>query len=128
MANIATSKNYTILFQFSGRNFKNLSSNVIITLINPKFSYENEDGTVVKQEGELKMMGGEDMGEAVKGSYSYQDDEGNTYSISYTADENGYRPVSRQLFNRIPKRILLFLVFQQKFHQFRNFLLICSGW
>lgn len=57
-------------------------------------SYENEDGTLVKQEGELKAMGEDSMGEAVKGSYSYQDDDGNTYSVEYTADENGYRPVS----------------------------------
>lgn len=58
------------------------------------FSYEGEDGTLVEQQGELKRMGDDDdMGESVKGSYSYQDDEGKTYSVSYTADENGYRPV-----------------------------------
>lgn len=56
-------------------------------------SYEGEDGTHVEQEGELKRMNEEDMGESVKGSYSYKDDEGKTYSVSYTADENGYRPV-----------------------------------
>lgn len=41
----------------------------------------------------MKRMNEEDMGESVKGSYSYKDDEGKTYSVSYTADENGYRPV-----------------------------------
>lgn len=57
-------------------------------------SYEGEDGTVVSQEGELKKMGSEgDMGESVHGAYSYKDDDGSTYSITYTADENGYRPV-----------------------------------
>lgn len=68
-----------------------------------KFSYEGEDGTVVSQEGELKKMmmkteeedeEEEHMGESVRGSYSFKDDEGKTYSVSYTADENGYRPVS----------------------------------
>lgn len=49
------------------------------------FSYEGEDGTQVKQEGELKRMGETDMGESVKGSYSYQDDDGKTYSVTYTA-------------------------------------------
>lgn len=44
---------------------------------------KNEDG----EEEEVQM------GESVKGSYSYKDDEGKTYSITYTADENGYRPV-----------------------------------
>lgn len=67
------------------------------------FSYENEDGTLVSQEGELKKMmmktdeddeEEEHMGESVKGSYSFKDDEGKTYSVTYTADENGYRPVS----------------------------------
>lgn len=59
------------------------------------FSYEGEDGTHVEQEGELKKMGeDEEMGESVKGSYSYQDDEGQTFKVTYTADENGYRPVS----------------------------------
>lgn len=38
-------------------------------------------------------MGDDQMGESVKGSYSYTDDEGRVYSVSYTADENGYRPV-----------------------------------
>lgn len=64
-----------------------------ISLFANTCSYEGEDGTHVEQEGELKRMNDEDMGESVKGSYSYQDDEGKTYSVSYTADENGYRPV-----------------------------------
>lgn len=63
------------------------------------FSYEGEDGTQVEQEGELKRMGEEDMGESVKGSYSYKDDDGKTFSVSYTADENGYRPVNFQQFS-----------------------------
>lgn len=44
-------------------------------------SYEGEDGTHVEQEGELKRMNDEDMGESVKGSYSYKDDDGMTYSV-----------------------------------------------
>lgn len=39
-----------------------------------------------------------DMGESVKGAYSYLDDEGKNYSVSYTADENGYRPVRPSTF------------------------------
>lgn len=58
-------------------------------------SYENEDGTVVSQEGELKKMDDEGHeGESVQGAYSYKDDDGNEYKVTYTADENGYRPVS----------------------------------
>lgn len=39
-------------------------------------------------------MDNEQMGQSVKGGYSYTDDEGNKFSVQYTADENGYRPVS----------------------------------
>lgn len=54
---------------------------------------------MVSQEGELKKMNVDDdddnesMGESVKGAYSYTDDNGETFSVSYTADERGYRPV-----------------------------------
>lgn len=42
----------------------------------------------------MKKMGDDDkMGESVKGGFSYTDDEGNKFSVQYTADENGYRPV-----------------------------------
>lgn len=56
--------------------------------------FESEDGITVNQEGELKKMDEEHAGEAVKGGYSYTDDDGKTFSLTYTADENGYRPVS----------------------------------
>merc|ERR1712071_413682 len=32
-----------------------------------------------------------DAGNAVQGSYSHTDAEGNTYTVTYVADENGYR-------------------------------------
>lgn len=55
----------------------------------------------MKQQGELKRMKMSDdeeeeeqMGESVKGSYSYIDEDGKTISVTYTADENGFRPVS----------------------------------
>jgi len=32
-----------------------------------------------------------DAGNAVRGSYSHTDVEGNTYTVTYVADENGYR-------------------------------------
>lgn len=34
---------------------------------------------------------------AVSGSYSYTGPDGNQYAISYTADENGYRPQGAHL-------------------------------
>lgn len=55
----------------------------------------SDDGTVVDQQGDFKQMEEGNAVESVKGSYSYTDDEGQTFSVTYTADENGYRPVSR---------------------------------
>lgn len=42
-------------------------------------------------------MDAENAGESVKGSYSFTADDGNTYSVSYVADENGYVPVGDHL-------------------------------
>lgn len=39
------------------------------------------------------------MGESVEGSFSYKDDDGNTISLTYTADENGFRPVNIRIWN-----------------------------
>jgi len=39
----------------------------------------------------------EHNGEAVNGKYSFVGDDGQTYVVSYTADENGYRPVGEHL-------------------------------
>lgn len=67
-----------------------------------KNSYENDDGTHVEQHGELKEMNEDkEMGESVKGAYSYMGDDGKEYSIKYTADENGFRPVSKNFHFKI---------------------------
>lgn len=42
-----------------------------------------------------------EMGESVKGAYSYMGDDGKEYSIKYTADENGFRPVSKNFHFKI---------------------------
>ncbi|XP_077302991.1 endocuticle structural glycoprotein SgAbd-3-like [Arctopsyche grandis] len=71
-----------------------ISSENIVEGIGGKFqySYESGDGTKVMQKGELKSIDAEHAGEAVQGEYSYQGIDGQTYSLSYTADENGYQP------------------------------------
>ncbi|XP_046960954.1 uncharacterized protein LOC124530737 [Vanessa cardui] len=56
------------------------------------YSFEGADGTKVSSEGELKSYNDDKTGEAVVGSVFYTDNEGNDFSLSYTADENGYRP------------------------------------
>lgn len=55
------------------------------------YSYESGDGSKVSQEGEMKGTG-EEAGPVVQGKYSYQGEDGKTYSVEYTADENGFQP------------------------------------
>lgn len=55
-------------------------------------SYESGDGTKAVQDGALKVIDPEHAGEAVQGQFSYTGDDGQQYSIQYTADENGYQP------------------------------------
>jgi len=55
------------------------------------YAYETADGT--KAEERTIVKGGGDEAIAVKeGSYSYTGDDGQTYSVQYIADENGYQP------------------------------------
>ncbi|XP_035459272.2 uncharacterized protein LOC118282341 [Spodoptera frugiperda] len=60
------------------------------------YSYEGGDGTKAYERGQLKESNG-GAGNAVEGNYSYKDNDGNDYSLQYTADENGYRPVGAHL-------------------------------
>ncbi|KAJ8732715.1 hypothetical protein PYW07_015314 [Mythimna separata] len=60
------------------------------------YSYEGGDGTRAYERGELKKSEG-GAGSAVEGNFSYKDKDGNDVSLSYTADENGYRPVGAHL-------------------------------
>ncbi|CAH0727803.1 unnamed protein product, partial [Brenthis ino] len=56
------------------------------------YSFEGADGTKVSSVGELKSLDNNKTGEAVAGEVFYTDNEGNDFSLTYTADENGYRP------------------------------------
>ncbi|CAG5040118.1 unnamed protein product [Parnassius apollo] len=57
------------------------------------YSFEGGDGTKVFEEGNSNNK----AGASVKGGFSYTDNDGNDYSLSYTADENGYRPSGAHL-------------------------------
>ncbi|XP_063820951.1 uncharacterized protein LOC135071111 [Ostrinia nubilalis] len=61
------------------------------------YSYEGGDGTRASMKGQLKSFDDDKTGEAVQGSFSYIGKDGNDYSLTYTADENGYRPVGAHL-------------------------------
>lgn len=56
------------------------------------YSYESGDGSKVQEVGELKNFDKDNAGEVVSGDFQYTGDDGKTYKVSYTADENGYRP------------------------------------
>lgn len=60
------------------------------------WTYESGDGSKASQQGEVRTVGEETAG-VLQGSFSYQGDDGKTYSISYIADENGYQPVGEHL-------------------------------
>ncbi|XP_060517845.1 larval cuticle protein 1-like [Cylas formicarius] len=61
-----------------------------------QWSYESGDGTKQEQTGEPKQIENE-IGEAIQGSVSWTDPEGNQHSLKYVADENGYQPESEDI-------------------------------
>lgn len=56
------------------------------------YSYQSGDGTTSQQTGYLKNPGSRDLeAQTVQGSYSYTSPEGTPITVTYTADENGFR-------------------------------------
>lgn len=53
-----------------------------------KFAFEQSDGQKRDEAGEVKLIGKE-MGIVMRGSYSFVADDGQTYTVTYIADENG---------------------------------------
>ncbi|XP_077293386.1 pupal cuticle protein 20-like [Arctopsyche grandis] len=57
-----------------------------------KYSYESANGIKVQEEGELKNKGNpEAEAQSAVGSFSYPGPDGKIYTITYTADENGFQ-------------------------------------
>ncbi|KAJ0174319.1 hypothetical protein K1T71_010465 [Dendrolimus kikuchii] len=50
-----------------------------------KYSFETENGIKFQEHGQ------KGHGSAAQGAYSYTGDDGHVYTVSYTADENGFR-------------------------------------
>lgn len=62
--------------------------------VNPdsfQYSYETSNGIKAQEAGQLKQIDKE-TAIVTHGDFSYQSPEGDTIQLSYTADENGYRP------------------------------------
>ncbi|KAE8741348.1 Cuticle Protein CPR RR-1 9 [Frankliniella occidentalis] len=56
-----------------------------------RYAFETENGIQVQEEGVLKNAGSKDEAKSAQGSYSYVGDDGQTYTVNWVADENGYR-------------------------------------
>ncbi|XP_034246123.1 endocuticle structural glycoprotein SgAbd-8-like [Thrips palmi] len=61
-----------------------------------KLSYATENGIQVSEQGSL-VNSAEGPAVAAQGSYSYTGDDGQVYSVSYVADENGFRAAGDHL-------------------------------
>ncbi|KAH8342511.1 hypothetical protein KR059_010751 [Drosophila kikkawai] len=62
-----------------------------------KYSLETSDGSSKQEQGQLKNAGTENESLAVRGSFSFVADDGQTYTVNYIADENGFQPVGAHL-------------------------------
>ncbi|RZC37348.1 Chitin bind 4 domain containing protein [Asbolus verrucosus] len=58
-----------------------------------RFSFETANNIVQQESGQLKSADSS----AVRGSYSYTGPDGQTYTVNYVADENGFRPEGAHL-------------------------------
>ena len=56
-----------------------------------KYAFETEDDTSQSAEGSLRNVDGVDV-VVMKGSYSYVGVDGNTWTVDWIADENGFQP------------------------------------
>ncbi|XP_017775412.1 PREDICTED: flexible cuticle protein 12-like, partial [Nicrophorus vespilloides] len=57
-----------------------------------KQTYETSNGISASEQGQVINAGQENESIAVKGEYKYVGDDGQTYTVTYVADENGFQP------------------------------------
>ncbi|KAM7358937.1 larval cuticle protein 65Ag1-like [Cochliomyia hominivorax] len=62
-----------------------------------QYAYATSDGVEAEAQGQLKNVGTEDEAIVVKGSFSFVADDGQTYTVNYVADENGFQPQGAHL-------------------------------
>lgn len=60
-------------------------------------SYETSDGVSRQEQGELKNPGTDTQALSVKGTVTWVAPDGQTYTVNYIADENGYQPEAAHL-------------------------------
>ncbi|KAF5298363.1 hypothetical protein FQR65_LT01141 [Abscondita terminalis] len=84
-------------FQRSNTNYDSPSSSATILrhdnnnigIGNYEFAYQTSDGISREEKAELKTIGS-NKAVVVRGSYSYVGSDGQTYTVNYVADENGF--------------------------------------
>ncbi|XP_063697911.1 larval cuticle protein 65Ag1-like [Culicoides brevitarsis] len=62
-----------------------------------KFAYETSGGIKHEESAVVNNLGTENEAISVKGSYSFVADDGQTYTVNFVADENGYQPEGAHL-------------------------------
>jgi Insect cuticle protein len=61
------------------------------------YSFETSDGNKREEEAVLKNAGTDEEAISVKGSFQFKGDDGQTYTVNFVADENGYQPQGAHL-------------------------------
>lgn len=62
-----------------------------------RYSYETGNGIAAHEEGHPTAAGPEGLAVTSNGAFSYTGPDGVKYSITYTADENGFHPVGAHI-------------------------------
>ncbi|XP_075161034.1 larval cuticle protein 65Ag1-like [Haematobia irritans] len=62
-----------------------------------QYSWETSDGAKAEAQGVLNNPGSDAEAISVKGSYEFVGDDGQTYTVTYVADENGFQPQGAHL-------------------------------
>ncbi|XP_067645711.1 larval cuticle protein 65Ag1-like [Eurosta solidaginis] len=62
-----------------------------------KYAYETSNGISENAEGTLNNEGTDNEAISVSGSFSFVADDGQTYTVNYIADENGFQPQGAHL-------------------------------
>ncbi|GFG37114.1 hypothetical protein Cfor_05776 [Coptotermes formosanus] len=84
-----------------------------------RYNYETGNGIVAQEQGYLKNVGQKDLeAQVATGSFSYTGPDGVVYTVTYTADENGFRAEGAHLPTPppIPEAIARALNLQQPQH------------
>ncbi|CAH0558131.1 unnamed protein product [Brassicogethes aeneus] len=61
------------------------------------YAYETSNGISAQEQGQLNNAGTENESLSVRGSYRYIGIDGQTYEVTYIADENGFQPQGAHL-------------------------------